>query len=979
MKLKHVLLSCVLLFGAIAFGQQPVYRQLGKQDGLPSNTIYSSLQDRQGYLWFGTEKGLVKYDGHSFKIFTHPKMTGQAVSDLQLDKLGRVWCQNFIGQHFYAFNDSLFYPTKIKTAGFYIPIVIDKNNQIYITIDDSIFVYNKSLNLVDSVFVGREFASPFLFNNQFTYTADSFLMRYNKGNVQTINNYPQFNSQYSRLHTFNINQKIFCYPKPFSESIIYQVYPSKKRIQLTTDFGKASIQTVSVTNDSLIFINTTDGTYLFNRNLSVAIGNKPLFKGYSISGVLQDKNGAYWITTLGKGILYIPSLSAMQFSVFDELLLRSCTYKNGDVLVGGNSGVVYTLNTKQNKLQPYLTINAKQQISSLLFDSITDVLFAGNGRLNIFKHQKQIGYVDAAIKEIKKVDRGTFIYAASGLVGLICFDSSAFEKNWQPRLNLISTNKHYRVYRFISNTEGLRNITISYHQPTQTIYVGTSKGLLQISKNNDAFLPYNNKPVIATNLEWVNNELYVSTENLGVLKLSYNQLLTVNHLMPKVGKTVTRLKYQHKILYVLSENGAFAFNPVTAKFTSIIAGFGQSNIEEYKDIVFNQQQIYLVGGDLVMLLPLNPPSVQHRNEALAITHLYSNYVPFDSKKVVRLSPSQNNIRILFSVPWLNLNDKLNFAYKLNDADWENIDGGNRELNLLALSPNKYTIQIKAESTSGFESNIEKVSFEILPPIWERWWFYFLMIVFVGAIFYALYAYRIKQINRQNKLLADNFELEKNLQKSMLSSIKAQMNPHFIFNALNTIQSYIYLNDKQNASRFLAKFSSLTRKILEMSNADTISLDMELSSLQLYLELEKMRFEESFEFNIKVDENIQTAMIRLPSMILQPYVENAIKHGLLHKDDDRKLNIHFSLNQTNLIVSIDDNGIGRKRASHINATRNEQHQSFSTQANQTRLELLMQSKKNKLVVEYIDKVDNQKQTMGTTVILTIPVIENSLVN
>ncbi|MBP9689046.1 MAG: histidine kinase, partial [Bacteroidia bacterium] len=438
-------------------------------------------------------------------------------------------------------------------------------------------------------------------------------------------------------------------------------------------------------------------------------------------------------------------------------------------------------------------------------------------------------------------------------------------------------------------------------------------------------------------------------------------------------------KIKHKILYVLSENGAFAFNTVTAKFTSIIAGFGQSNIEEYKDIVFNQQQIYLVGGDLVMLLPLNPPSVQHRNEALAITHLYSNYVPFDSKKVVRLSPSQNNIRILFSVPWLNLNDKLNFAYKLNDADWENIDGGNRELNLLALSPNKYTIQIKAESTSGFESNIEKVSFEILPPIWERWWFYFLMIVFVGAIFYALYAYRIKQINRQNKLLADNFELEKNLQKSMLSSIKAQMNPHFIFNALNTIQSYIYLNDKQNASRFLAKFSSLTRKILEMSNADTISLDMELSSLQLYLELEKMRFEESFEFNIKVDENIQTAMIRLPSMILQPYIENAIKHGLLHKDDDRKLNIHFSLNQTNLIVSIDDNGIGRKRASHINATRNEQHQSFSTQANQTRLELLMQSKKNKLVVEYIDKVDNQKQTMGTTVILTIPVIENSLVN
>ncbi|MBP9690172.1 MAG: hypothetical protein KBE91_11210, partial [Bacteroidia bacterium] len=597
-----ILLLWFWLIALTAHAQHPVYRQLSKPDGLPSNTVYASLQDKNGYLWLGTEKGLVKFDGHLYKLYTHPNMTGQAVSDLHLDGYGRVWCQNFIGQHFYALNDSLYHIVQFKTAGFYAPIVIDKQNNIYVSCDSSVRIFNASLQVIDSFKVGMQSAAPFLFDNKYTYSNGIMLANYSGKQVSVINNSLSLNPYNARSYTFKVANKIFVYEKPSSRACLYQLYPTHSIHNLAINLGSAVIQTVSVTHDSLIWLNTTDGVFVLNNKLKPIAVNQPLFKGYSISGVIQDKNGAYWVSTLGKGILYIPSLSAMQFSVFDELLLRSCTYKNGDVLVGGNSGVVYTLNNKQNKLQPYLTINAKQQISSLLFDSITDVLFAGNGRLNIFKHQKQVGYVDAASKEIKKVDKGTFMFAASGLVGLICFDSSAFEKLWLPRLNLISTNKHYRVYRFVSHTEGLRNITISYHQPTQTIYVGTSKGLLQISKNNDAFLPYNNKPVIATNLEWVNNELYVSTENLGVLKLSYNQLLTVNHLMPKVGKTVTRLKYQHKILYVLSENGAFAFNPVTAKFTSIIAGFGQSNIEEYKDIVFNQQQIYLVGGDLVMLL-----------------------------------------------------------------------------------------------------------------------------------------------------------------------------------------------------------------------------------------------------------------------------------------------------------------------------------------------------------------------------------------
>src|SRR5574343_532592 len=306
-----------------------------------------------------------------------------------------------------------------------------------------------------------------------------------------------------------------------------------------------------------------------------------------------------------------------------------------------------------------------------------------------------------------------------------------------------------------------------------------------------------------------------------------------------------------------------------------------------------------------------------------------------------------------------------------------ISGNERELNLFALSPVEYRVTIRAQSVSGFLSNEAEVKFTILPAVWERWWFRLFTFGLITTLFYFFYRYRLRKIEEQTRLLSENMRLEANLHKSMLSSIKAQMNPHFIFNALNTIQSYIYLNDKQNASKFLTKFSSLTRKILEMSNEDYISLHDEIAALQLYLELEKMRFEETFMFSIDVDQTLDSSQIRMPSMIIQPYLENAIKHGLLHKDDNRMIKVHFSWSDKNLKVVIDDNGVGRKRSAEINALRADSHRSFSTKAKQKRLELLMRSTVKRMVVSYIDKEDEYFKPQGTTVVLLIPVVYTDL--
>ena len=230
------------------------------------------------------------------------------------------------------------------------------------------------------------------------------------------------------------------------------------------------------------------------------------------------------------------------------------------------------------------------------------------------------------------------------------------------------------------------------------------------------------------------------------------------------------------------------------------------------------------------------------------------------------------------------------------------------------------------------------------------------------------------MQQKNELLSQKMKLEQELQQSMLASIKSQMNPHFLFNALNTIQSYIYTNDKENASQYLGKFSTLTRMILDMSNKDIVTIAEEIKALQLYLELEQLRFEDKLKYTFNVDNNISTETTFIPSMLIQPYVENAIKHGLLHKKNDWFLSLHFTKANEGITIIIDDNGIGRKRSEELNKHKAKHHQSFATNANRKRLEILNRGLMQHIALEVIDKKDSYGNSLGTSVKLFIPFLK-----
>jgi LytS/YehU family sensor histidine kinase len=273
------------------------------------------------------------------------------------------------------------------------------------------------------------------------------------------------------------------------------------------------------------------------------------------------------------------------------------------------------------------------------------------------------------------------------------------------------------------------------------------------------------------------------------------------------------------------------------------------------------------------------------------------------------------------------------------------------------------------------SEIITLQFTVEGIFYNKWWFYLLATFGICLLIWFYFRTQNKRLQEKQQLLLDkqSKELENIFLK--LESLRSQMNPHFIFNALNSIQDYILHNEKKLARTYLVKFSRLIRLYLEHSQKDAISLDEELIALNLYLQLEKDRFEDSFQYQILMDENIPTETIFMPTFLLQPYVENAIKHGLLHKKNNRELNIHIKLDaETQLLTCIiDDNGIGRDASAIINHKKPFYPTSFSSDANEKRIELLNKTRESAIVLNIEDKKDTKNNATGTKVTILIPLV------
>jgi len=392
-----------------------------------------------------------------------------------------------------------------------------------------------------------------------------------------------------------------------------------------------------------------------------------------------------------------------------------------------------------------------------------------------------------------------------------------------------------------------------------------------------------------------------------------------------------------------------------------------------------------------MLNEAMPYFEQHNQKTnIAATHQHlANIASLQGFHEKSIPHYENAMRIYDEVGNLeylkNVSQDLFVAYSILEDQEKATAANTVYLSLMDSLESKERKQMAADMKTKYETEKMKLAKEAAEAKSKRNKNYLIGAIVIGALILlsSLFFFGRMRARKKAELITmelretqKRLALEKQYRESELKALKSQMNPHFIFNALNSIQEYIILNKKNEASDYLGKFADLIRTYLSHSDTGVISVQEEIESLRMYLDLESLRFEDTLTYEMHLSDKLNKETTHIPTMLIQPYVENALKHGLLHKKENRKLSVSFANSEGNNIQClIEDNGVGRKKAKEYQEKRPALHKSFAAKATEERLNLLNYGKDKKIGVEIMDLYDENNSAIGTKVILSIPTVKH----
>ena len=431
-------------------------------------------------------------------------------------------------------------------------------------------------------------------------------------------------------------------------------------------------------------------------------------------------------------------------------------------------------------------------------------------------------------------------------------------------------------------------------------------------------------------------------------------------------------------LWITNSEALLEFDPNHMEIIKHRREYGQKDAENFNFEVLPTGE--LIFGERNHVIIAEPDQLKQNTE-LPIPYLTELKVlndpyPIDTaifyKRYLELNHNENFFSIGFSAQSYRLGNQTRFRYRLkNFEEW--IDAGDRYFaNYTNVPSGSYTFQLQAANNEGiWNEAIHELFINIATPWWATWWFRTLLIFISGGLVYMVYRYQLIQIEQRERIKT---VFNKKLANVEMTALLAQMNPHFLFNCLNSIDSYILKNESRKASEYLNNFARLIRLILQNSRSNYISLKDELETLELYIQMESLRLKDKFKYEICIDENIEISSIDIPPMLIQPYVENAIWHGLMNKKNREEglLSIHLLQKEGRLHCIIKDNGVGREKAqalkSKLNSTKKK---SMGMSITNDRIELINQLYQLNAKVIIEDLYNEEKEAEGTKVVLEIP--------
>ncbi len=451
------------------------------------------------------------------------------------------------------------------------------------------------------------------------------------------------------------------------------------------------------------------------------------------------------------------------------------------------------------------------------------------------------------------------------------------------------------------------------------------------------------------------------------------------HRAPGLDAAIERLAIDHAGNIWLAGSIAGFYNPSTGQFRIIGPenGLYRANEELYtrKDGVVCYGPRYRISPDQIPVLTEGPVC---RFTAFKV---FDRDMPLpkavDVLEKIELPHTDNSFTISWSARSFTNPEQDSFFYQLVGIDEGWVAAGATVLSAsyLKVQPGKYRFRLKCKNRDGLFGPEKILAVIIIPAYYQTWWFKLLIISSLAGILAVIFSLR----QRQKRLSAElkqqeaefrqrEAEFNQRLSEYQMSALRAQMNPHFIFNSLNSINRFVQMSSPDAASNYLTKFARLIRLVLDNSRSDIITLDSELEAVKLYLELESLRFVGQFDYHLDVDEHVDAEAISVPPLFIQPYLENAIWHGLMQKEGpDKKLIIDIRMENPSLIsIQIMDNGIGREQAKTLKSKSATSQKSHGMGITAERMRMFTERTQKRIDVQIMDQVDSSGNPSGTVV-------------
>lgn len=924
-----------LLICAVLPAQSVFFENIDQQYGLPSENIYDIYKDSKGYIWSTSDMGLLRFNGKSFKLFNNDSNLSRSGSYIKEDKFGRIWYQTFDGYFFYVEKNILKQLPSKESSGFKAYTMNSKS--LFRIIDEGVEEINLKTLEQNKFIKGNNFVFCQLLDD-WLYYGNKTIYRYHLIK-KTTEKITHIEDDFKSLVPFSNNKYIAIADRsnPNTPFIIINSNGTinKKKLSLPE-----TLQNVYLLENE-IWCFTKNGIYRFDYEMK-PLTNFHFLEGKNVSSYTKDSNNFIWIGSPTNGIYLIKDLSSYQFSLTNDEF-SSISQKNEKIYTGTNSGKIYEYSSDL-KSKLYFNTHENNHILFLDFKSLPNwIFFTGNGFYAQDLKTNKIYRDYASVKHISKINDTLIGIAATGYAGKL--DLKAFTKNKHDRKNII---------------DNLRAKSCVYLPTKDLLIIASNKGLFSIDKKNIVTqILYKNQNLFIKEIVASKDTLWGITNNGRIFYWKNNKVTFLNNDL-----FFTNIKIFKNTIYLSSKNEIFKIHKTSIQKINNIGNF--NTILDFEII---NKELYLLTSKKVIKIPVENHIQFKELPRIEIKDITFNGETFSPQKMKRIPYNYNSVNIDFDVINFDYLNEYTFNYLVNNKAYT-FEANSHSILLPELQSGEYTIKFKIfnSKTNQLVYTKKGYSFTILLPFWKRWWFILGLVVFALIVLYYIYKIQLNRINKKNRIRVTQLTLENNLKESRLQLIKSQMNPHFFFNAINNIQSYIFTNETKEASLYLSKFSKLTRKILEFSEVNWISLKEEIEALQLYLELQQMRFKD-LNFKITIDNISNTEQIKIPTMMFQPYVENAILHGLSHSLNEKKLDIHFLVKNNTLITTITDNGIGRIKSSEINKNTINKPQSFATKANLERIQLLNKDQ-YKIFVTYTDLYNEANKSLGTQVLIKI---------